>query len=225
MKRFLFLLTLCTAALCASAANHFVSQSAGDDNNDGLSWANANATITAGFNACADGDTLFVAAGTYNENVTIKSGKFVSILGGYEASGAMRDPELFTTIMDGTDLGKILIKAETEPTIPLLFDGLTMQNAEYNSSGSAFFIRGNMTVNNCIIRNCISQSKGGGICVEITNHDLPCAITNCLIELCTAGSSGGAIHNDGATIENCIIRGCEGVYGSIVMRNGGVVRN
>ena len=225
MKRFLFLLTLCTAALCASAANHFVSQTAGDDNNDGLSWATAKATITAGFGACADGDTLFVAAGTYNENVTIKSGKFVSILGGYEATGAMRDPELFTTIMDGTDLGKILIKAEAEPTIPLLFEGLTMQNAEYASSGSAFYMRGNMTVNNCIIRNCISQSKGGGICVEITNHDLPCAITNCLVELCTAGSSGGAIHNDGATIENCVIRGCEGVYGSIVMRNGGVVRN
>ena len=225
MKKLFFLLTLCTATLCASAANHYVSQTTGDDSNDGLSWATAKATITAGFGACADGDTLFVAAGTYNEAVTIKSSKYVSILGGYEATGVMRDPELFQTIMDGTDLAKILIKAEAEPTIPLLFDGLTLQNAEYNSSGSAFFIRGNMTVNNCIIRNCISQSKGGGICVEITNHDLPCAIRNCLVELCTANSSGGAIHNDGATIENCIIRGCEGVYGSIVMRNGGVVRN
>ena len=225
MKRFLLFLTVCTVALCASAANHFVSQTAGDDSNDGLSWAAAKATITAGFNACADGDTLFIAAGTYNERVTITTGKFVSMLGGFSSDGTMRDPDLFETILDGTDLGKILIKAEKEPTIPLLFDGMTLQNAEYSSSGSAFYLRGNMTVNNCIIRNCISQGKGGGICVEITNRDLPCVISNCLVELCTASSSGGAIHNDGATIENCIIRGCEGVYGSIVMRNGGVVRN
>jgi hypothetical protein len=225
MKRILFLLAACTAMLYVSAANHYVSQSTGNDGNDGLSWANAKATIEAGFGACTTGDTLFVAQGLYNERVTITTGKFVSIMGGYSPDGTMRDPDLFETIMDGTDLSKILIKAEAEPAIPLLFDGLTLQNAEYNSSGSAFYLRGNMTVNRCIMRNCHSMSSGGAVCVSLTDRTLPCVISNCLIELCTANSSGGAIHNDGATIENCIIRGCEGVYGSIVMRNGGVVRN
>ena len=75
MKRMLFLLTVCTAMLCASAANHYVSQATGNDSNNGLSWSSPMKTITKGFNACTDGDTLFIAAGTYNERVTIKSGK------------------------------------------------------------------------------------------------------------------------------------------------------
>jgi len=223
MKRFLFLLTLCTAALCASAANHFVSQSAGNDSNDGLSWANAKATITAGFAACANGDTLFIAAGTYNEHVTITTNKFVSILGGYSADGSTRDPQMFETIIDGTDLGKCLIKCEKEPTIPLLFDGLILQNSEYASSGSASYMRGNMTLNNCIIRNCHSQSAGA-IYAKQDDKSLPCVISNCIVELCTSASSASAIHNEGANIENCIIRGCEGGYGAITLR-GGTVTN
>ena len=218
-------MTLCTSALCASATNRYVSQATGNDSNNGTSWASAMKTITKGFNACTDGDTLFIAAGTYNERVTIKSGKYVSMLGGYSSDGSQRDPDLFETIIDGTDLGKILIKSEAEPTIPLLFEGLILQNAEYSSSGSAFYMRGNMTVNNCIIRNCVSMSNGGGIYVSISDKTRPALITNCLFEMCSANGEGGAIRNGGATIENCIIRGCTGLYGSIVMRDGGTVKN
>ena len=219
MKRLLFLLTACTVALCASAANHYVSQTNGSDSNDGLSWATAMQTVTTGFAACKDGDTLFIAAGSYNERVTIKSGSFVSIIGGYDPTGASRDPETFQTILDGTDLGKCLLKCEAEPTIPLLFDGLILQNSEYASSGSASYMRGNMTLNNCIIRNCHSQSAGA-IYAKQDNKSLPCVISNCTIELCTAASSASAIHSEGATIENCIIRGCQGGYGSVTLRAG-----
>lgn len=223
MKKILLLLTVCTAVLCASAANHYVSQTAGSDSNDGLSWAAPMQTITAGFGACADGDTLFVAAGTYNEHVTITTGKFVSIMGGYSQDGSTRDPELFETIMDGTDLGKSLINAEVDPTVPLLFDGLILQNSEYASSGSASYMRGNMTLNNCIIRNCHSQSAAA-VYAKQDNKALPCVISNCLIELCSAASSASAIHSENATIENCIIRGCEGGYGAVVLR-GGTITN
>ena len=188
MKRILSLLTLSTIVLWASASNHYVSQATGDDSNDGLSWSSAMKTMAQGFGACSDGDTLFVAAGTYNECVTITTNKFVSIIGGYDAASGMRDPEAFQTIMDGTDLGKCLIKAEAEPTIPLLFDGLVLQNSEYASSGSASYMRGNMTLNNCIIRNCHSQSAAA-IYAKQDNKNLPCVISNCLIELCTAASS------------------------------------
>ncbi len=223
MKKILLLLTVCTAVLCASAANHYVSQTAGADSNDGLSWTAPMQTITAGFGACADGDTLFVAAGTYNEHVTVTTGKFVSIMGGYSQDGSTRDPELFETIMDGTDLGKSLINAEVDPTVPLLFDGLILQNSEYASSGSASYMRGNMTLNNCIIRNCHSQSAAA-VYAKQDNKALPCVISNCLIELCSAANSASAIHSENATIENCIIRGCEGGYGAVVLR-GGTITN
>ena len=224
MKKILFLLTFCAAGLYLSAANHYVSRNTGSDSNDGLSWAKAMQSITKGFGACMDGDTLFIAAGTYGERVTIKSGSYVSMMGGYDAATGMRDPEVFKTILDGDTLGKILIKAEAEPTIPLLFDGMTLQNVEYSSSGSAIYMRGNMTVNNCYITNCHSMSNGGAIYVGVSDKTLPAVISNCIIELCTANSSGGAIHNEGALIENCIIRGCSGTYGSIVNR-AGTVRN
>ena len=112
MKKLLLVLTVCTTALCASAVNHYVSQAIGNDSNDGLSWASPKQTVTAGFSACTNGDTLFIAAGTYNERVTVKSGAFVSMMGGYDAATGMREPDVFKTILDGTDLGKILIKAE-----------------------------------------------------------------------------------------------------------------
>jgi len=226
MRRFLLFLMVCSVALYASAANHYVSQTIGNDSNDGLSWATAKQSITSGFSACADGDTLFIAAGTYNERVTVKSGSFVSMMGGYEATGATRDPELFQTIMDGTDLAKILIKAEAEPTIPVLYDGLVLQNAEYSSSGSAVYLRGNMTVNNCIIRNCHSMSSGGAIYAEgATDPSVSQpVVSNCLIELCSATGSGGAIYNKGALIDNCIIRGCTGNH-AVIYNKPGIIRN
>lgn len=224
MKRLFFLLTVCTATLCASAANHYVSQATGNDSNDGTSWATAKKTIAKGFSACSDGDTLFVAAGTYNERVTITTNHFVSIMGGYDGTG-MRDPELFETIMDGTDLGKILIKSEKESSVPLIFDGLTLQNAEYSSSASAVYLRGNMTVNNCIIRNCHSMSSGGAIYVESpTANAAQPVISNCIIELCSATGSGGAIYNKGGLVENCIIRGCTGNH-AVIYNKTGIIRN
>ena len=225
MKRFFLLLTLCTVGLWSIAANHYVSQTTGNDSNDGLSWSTAKKKIASGFSACADGDTLFVAAGTYNERITVTTGHFVSIMGGYDAATGMRDPQIFETIMDGADLGKILIKSEKEPTVPVIYDGLTLQNAEYSSSASAVYLRGNMTVNNCIIRNCVSQGSGGAIYVDAPSSGVADpVISNCIIELCSANGSGGAIYNKGALIENCIIRGCTGNH-AVIYNKKGIIRN
>ena len=223
MKKILLVLTACATALCASASNHYVSQATGNDSNDGLSWGTAKQTLASGFSACNTGDTVFVAAGTYNERITLTSSRFVSIMGGYDAAGE-RDIEAFPTIIDGSNLGKILIKAEAESTVPLIFDGLTLQNATYSSSGSAMYMRGNMTLSNCIIRNCHSQSSGGAIYVSITDAAKPAVIRNCIFELCQADQGGGAIYNKGALIENCIFRGCSGIYATIY-NSSGIIKN
>lgn len=220
MRRFLLFLMVSTVTLCVSAANRYVSQTGGSDSNDGLSWATPMQTITSGFSACANGDTLFIAAGTYNERVTLKADKYLSMMGGYAPDGSQRDPEAFETIMDGTGLGKILIKSESEPAAPIVIDGLILQNADYSSSSSAVYVRGNMTVNNCIIRNCHSSSSGGAIYVDDIVSDRPATISSCLFELCTADGGGGAIYNKGALIEKCIFRGCSGVYATIYNKKG-----
>ena len=222
MKRFLLLLTVCTAVLCASASNKYVKPD-GDDSLDGKSWANAKATIQQAVWGVPAGDTVFIAEGLYNQAFSVSDGQ--TILGGYNATTGVRDIELYETIIDGTDQGKwIIVKYDAPPATLITIDGLTMQNAEHSYEGGAMFMRGNMIVSNCKIINC-HGSNGGGIHVEQGNATVQAVIRNCLIELCSSTSSGGAIRNKGALIENCIIRGCQGKYGTIRNETGGIVRN
>ena len=222
MKRFLLFLTVCTAALCASASNRYVtpvSQGTGD----GHSWANSMDNIQNAIWGVGVGDTLFIAEGTYNQVFSVQDGQ--TILGGYDAATGERDIELHETILDGTDKGTwIIVKYDAPPTSLITIDGLTMQNAEHSHEGGAMFMRGNMIVSNCKIVNC-HASNGGAIHFEQGNAAVQGIIRNCIIELCSATSSGGAIRNKGALIENCIIRGCQGKYGTIRNENNGIIRN
>ena len=222
MKRFLLFLTVCTAALCASASNKYVKPD-GDYSLDGKSWANAFATIQTAVWGVPAGDTVFIAEGTYMQAFSVSDGQ--TILGGYNATTGERDIELYETIIDGTDQGKwIIVKYDAPPASLITIDGITMQNADHSNEGGAMFMRGNMIVSNCKFVNC-HGSNGGAINFEQGNATVQGVIRNCLIELCSATSSGGAIRNKGALIENCIIRGCQGKYGTIRNENNGVVRN
>ena len=214
-------MALCTAALCASASNKYVKPD-GDDSLDGKSWANAFATIQTAVWGVPAGDTVFIAEGTYMQAFSVSDGQ--TILGGYNATTGERDIELYETIIDGTDQGKwIIVKYDAPPANLITIDGITMQNAEHSNEGGAMFMRGNMIVSNCKFINC-HGSNGGAINFEQGNATVQGVIRNCLIELCSATSSGGAIRNKGALIENCIIRGCEGKYGTI-RNDAGTVRN
>lgn len=196
------------------AANQYV---AVNGDGDGLTWATAKGSIKTTVEGCQAGDTVFVAAGTYNEYIAIVDG--VTILGGYDANTGMRDIETFETILDGTDLGKYLIvKYDSPCENPTLIEGFTLQNAEHSNEGGGAYIRANVTLSKCHIKNC-SGSNGGGV---FNNGG---TVKDCIIELCSATSSGGAIRNDGGIVENCIMRGNQGKYGTIRNENGGIVRN
>ena len=214
MKRFLLLLTVCTAVLCASATIHYVAPT-GDDNNDGLSWETAKATINATVSAAASGDEVYVAAGIYSETVTIKDG--VQIRGGYNAATGTRDIENFKSILDGSALGKfMLVKYSPDCTMPTCIEGMILQNSTYSGEGGAAFIRGNVILDKCIIRNCVGASNGGGVYAIAESADAPAVIRNTTIEMCSSTSSGGAaMLYKNAIMENCIVRGNCGKYGAI----------
>lgn len=218
MKQKLSCLTLSIALLASSnwcnATNRYVS--AGCDG-DGLSWATAKGSIKSAVESCHTGDTVFVSSGLYNEYVSIVDG--VNILGGYNADTGARNIETFETILDGTGLGKYLIvKYDSPCENPTLIEGLTLQNAEHSSDGGAAYIRANITLSKCRIKNCKGQNGGG-----VFNDGG--VIKDCIIELCSSTSSGGAIRNSGGIVENCIMRGNQGKYGTIRNENGGIVRN
>lgn len=198
------------------AGNKYVTPS-GDDSQSGNSWAEAYETVQKGVWNAGVGDTVFVAEGTYNQVFAVTDG--VHVFGGYQASTGLRNVEVFPTILDGTDQSKwIFVKYDNACTNLTVIDGITFQNAEHSNEGGCAYIRTNMVVNNCIIRNCVTSSSAGGIMMEGGT------VSNCTIELCSAGSSGGALRNKGGLVENCIIRGNQGKYAAI-RNDGGTVQN
>ena len=208
-----------------SASNRYVSPLGSDG--DGKSWANAVHTIAQAIWNVGAGDTMFIAEGVYNESISAQSG--ATYLGGYNAETGERDPELYESCIDGTGLTSwLLVKYDAAPENNILVDGLIFQNANHATWGAAgIFLRGNMTINNCVFRNLTSSSNAGAIFVEKVD-DIPAVISNCLFENCTAtdGTNGtGAIRNSGnAIIENCIVRNCVGGIGGI-RNDAGIVRN
>ena len=227
MKRFLFLLTVCTAVLCASASNRYVSPTGNDG--DGKSWANAKTTIAGALSSVGNGDTLFIAEGVYKESISAHDG--ATYLGGYNAETGARDPELYETILDGTGMTSwLVVKYMPEPESPILFDGLIFQNANHSEWGGAvMYMRTNMIVDHCVFRNCTSGSKAGGIFVDQSTATQS-IIRNSIFENCnnTVADQAAAISCESGTVnvlvENCIIRGCTGDV-MIYSRNGMTVRN
>lgn len=213
MKKFLLFLTLCTAALCASATTRYVKPD-GDNDKDGLSWENAKATIQKAVDASSSGDEVLVAAGTYKETVALKDG--VHIRGGYNTATGLRDIDIFQSILDGAGLGKFLIvKYSPDCTVPTYVEGMVIQNSDYGGEGGGAFIRGNVILDRCLIRNC-NGSGGGGVYAQGSSADAPAVIKNTIIELCHATSSGGGAYlYQNATMDGCIVRGCTGKYGAI----------
>ena len=219
------------AVLCASASNRYVSPT-GDDG-DGKSWEHAKTTIAGAIWSVGIGDTMFIAAGVYNEAISAQDG--ATYLGGYNAETGERDLELYPTIIDGTGNTQwSLVKYGGNADNTITIDGLIFQNSNHSTwGGAAMYCRGGMVVSNCIFRDCVSGSKAGGIFVDETSAGssdlIPAVIRGCLFEncSCTLAQQAGAIHceSSGAfVVENCIIRGCKG--GVMISTNAEtIVRN
>ncbi len=228
MKRFLLLWTVCTAVLCASASNRYVSPTGSDG--DGKSWTNAVHTIAQAIWNVGAGDTMFIAEGVYNEAISAQSG--ATYLGGYNAETGLRDPELYESIIDGTDMTSyLLVKYDNDPASLITIDGLVFQNARCGQwDGNAVFMRGNMILNHCVFRNCegIGNSSTGAVWIQTEGTNVG-IVRNCLFENCVCLKDDGVgavkVHN-GGIIENCIIRNCNaGIAGVKLSTSDAIMRN
>ena len=127
--------------LPANGTVYYVRKSDGNDSDTGLSWANAFATmgkaLTVAQNSNGVCKQIWVAAGTYYENLTMVDG--VNVYGGFIASGnpGMKEGERdisnmnpnYQTIIDGQASGRVLDQGDNFAN-ETMWEGFTFQNGK-----------------------------------------------------------------------------------------------
>ena len=206
-KRVFHIILLTLLTLNVSAGVRYVSTD-GYEGYDAESREHAVRTIQLGLDFCRAGDTLLIEAGTYYEGMTLKDG--VTVIG----EG--------TVVLDGTDLNKRLITCEQDCALPTRVEHLILQNARHDGRGGAAWLRGKVTMIDCIIRGCSGQQCGG----VLIQGDLPEAsalgarMIDCIVHNCEATGAywpdaGGVANFDGMLME-CVVANCYGKrYGGI----------
>lgn len=166
-------LLLPAASRAAFAAVVHVDRNASGPVQDGRSWRTAYRTVQEGVIAASPGDEVWVARGTYAENILFKNG--VRLYGGFPENATSlsdRDPKAFPTILDGGGAGSV-IAAHNCPSPSNRIEGFTIRNgsgakgAGGKAPGGGIFVsQSTMTIaGNVVTGNSASGigTGGGGI--------------------------------------------------------------
>lgn len=211
-------LLFCTATTCTATV--FVDCGA-PPGGDGTSWATAFQRIQSGLSAASSGNNeVWVARGTYMENVTLRTG--IRLYGGFvgtEVSLSARNPAAHTTTIDGNQAGNTVVGANNA-----VIDGFTITNGKPSFSGGGVYCAyTSPTISNCRI----AENAGSGVyCYQatptITNCEITgntdkgiycyfggnATITDCTIAYNSAANYAGIYCSSAApTIRRCVIAG------------------
>ncbi|HEY3265566.1 MAG TPA: right-handed parallel beta-helix repeat-containing protein [Armatimonadota bacterium] len=126
------LVSLAAAALCGSpalASTLRVKSDAPGPTHDGSTWAFAYLKIGDALAASQPGDEVWVAAGNYNESLTLRAGRY--LYGGFagtESTLVLRNAAANVTILDGKAAGGAPVLITTSDAETATLDGFTIQN-------------------------------------------------------------------------------------------------
>lgn len=122
-------------------------------------------TIGYAITQTASTNMIYVAQGTYTENLTINSQ--ISLMGGYEASGWTRDLTMYVTTVDGNQAGTVAdFQAGSDGA---LLDGFTITNGSVTAGGMGGGItidEVSPTIKNTKVLNSKTTNDGGGVYVS-----------------------------------------------------------
>lgn len=174
---------------------------------DGKTWTTAYRTVTEGLQMAREGTEIWVAAGVYNERISLKTG--VALYGGFagtEVSRVERDFAMNRTVLDGGSEGRVV--TANSGTNDSRIDGFTIQNG-YGEYGAGIFCRGSSpTIANNVIR-WNRASCGGGICA--VEQSSPLIVNNVMVG--NAAEKGASIY--------CDHGGAPSVTNNTIVENGG----
>ncbi len=165
--------------------------------------------IQAAINTAADGDTVLVAAGTYNENISYL-GKSITVASHFILQ---QDSLLIEqTIIDGQSLYNSDVYMEE--TNQAVLCGFTLINGRGSQEGGGgiIIIHCSPTINNVIIRNSNNLVfRGGGVSIVYSNP----IFNNCTIKNNESFYGGGVYmrYYSRPTFNNCVIDGNTADYG------------
>ncbi|HEY3266408.1 MAG TPA: right-handed parallel beta-helix repeat-containing protein, partial [Armatimonadota bacterium] len=215
------------AALALSAVSAswggvlYVSHQVDPPSPDGASWATAFPTVQQGIDAAQVGDEVWVAAGTYPERLSLKSG--VGLYGGFvgnEESRDPRSPRVNISLLDGQSKGTVIIFA-ANATSATVVDGFDIEHgyapiADSGGKGGGIYVKGGTPIiSNNTITSCSAQgsrysaSLGGGIYVDAGKP----LIAGNRISNCCATTGGGVCAKGGLIRDNVFTH--NGAIGSI----------
>jgi parallel beta-helix repeat protein len=186
-------LSLMTAVPAAAyIGNTYYVSTTGDNGNDGLSWATALRDIQFAIDKPFP-YTIYVAAGTYYENITLTNG--VRVLG----AGAD------VTTIDGSNSGRVVTANSVGSGTKL--DGFTITNGNQYGGGGMYNNGSSPTVSNCTFYENHADAYGGGM----YNSDSSPTVTNCTFSSNSAadpivfyGFGGGMYdYNSSPVVTNC----------------------
>jgi len=174
---------------------------------NGASWGTAYHTVQGGLDTAVSGDEVWVAAETYVENITLKSG--VALYGGFAGTETAREQRNWTvnvTVLDGGQAGRV-VTAPSGATASTRIDGFTIRNGSVSDAdgGGIYCDSSSPTItNNTITGNTTSYDGGGIYC-----YDSSPTIANNTITGNTASYDGGGIYcyDSSPTITNNVIDG------------------
>ena len=181
-------------------------------------------------NNTAVGYTVYVQAGTFYGNFTMKDG--VNVSGGWDAT--FENQTDYTTILDAQNSGRVVNQPANFSNLTV-WSNLTIQHgnltANMDNFGSGVFLRKNGQVKHCIIQdntftytgaNCL----GGGVANDAVDANTDVCIDDCIIRRNQA-THGGGVRIKG-TIQNSIIEEnstTNNAGGGVHLFNGGCMYN
>ncbi|MBS1669560.1 MAG: right-handed parallel beta-helix repeat-containing protein [Bacteroidetes bacterium] len=207
--KYLSSLLLCFLLLQAQATIRYVDLAA-TGANTGASWTDAALDIQSMLNASADGDTVFVAQGTYqpapNTSYVIGHNN-IKLFGGFTHGGnpilASRNPYLTPTMLNGDGniplFGNLSNNAGT-----MIIDGFQMTGAGSSTQGGIAYIMGSAIIqfSKCFFYRNNSTKQGGIFYINSS----PVVIDNCQFYWNNSTEQGGIFYinsSNNAVISNC----------------------
>ena len=131
-------------------------------NGPGNDWDHAYHSVQAGINACAAGSEVWVAAGSYVERITMKSG--VALYGGFldgMTSREQRDWISNETVLDANDLGCVV--SVTNAASGTRIDGFTIKRGHASYGSGLTCSGGSPTLANNYFTDNTHSISGGAI--------------------------------------------------------------